>query len=252
MLITPQIFRNINFVRFRSSFNQTEDISSNDNAGVQIVLRQNQILRIKPNLGNAMLSKEANTDLAIHNLIRQRWSPRAFAPTAIAPEVLHRIFEAARWAPSSSNLQPWSFITGFSTDETYKAIYSTLVEFNQLWAFTAPVLLVSIGKETDSKGNPNGSYKYDVGQAVAYLSLQAMSEGVFVHQMGGFDKELAGRLLNVPENYKVITAVAMGYPGDPEVLHENLRKPEYAPRLRKPQDEFVFTGKFGEKAIFIP
>ncbi|HEX7410568.1 MAG TPA: nitroreductase family protein [Bacteroidales bacterium] len=199
-----------------------------------------------------MLSKEAPTKLAIHELIRQRWSPRAFAPTAIAPEILHRIFEAARWAPSSSNLQPWSFIVGFLGDETYKAIYSSLVEFNQLWTITAPVLFVSVGKETNVKGGPNDYYKYDVGQSLAYLSLQAMAEGIYVHQMAGIDKELAGRLLEVPENYKVITAIALGYPGDPEVLHENLKRLEYAPRVRKPLDEFVFTGKFGEKANFIP
>lgn len=199
-----------------------------------------------------MLLKETPTNIAIHQLIRQRWSPRAFSPAPVAPEILHRIFEAARWAPSSSNLQPWLFIAGFSGDETYKAIYSSLVEFNRLWASTAPVLLVSIGKETNDRDQPNSSYKYDVGQAVAFLSLQAMAEGVYVHQMGGFDKELAGRLLEVPENYKVITAIAMGYSGNPEVLHENLKLLEFAPRARKPLEEFVFTGKFGEKANFIP
>ena len=199
-----------------------------------------------------MISKEALTNLAIHELIRHRWSPRAFASTAIAPEILHRMFEAARWSPSSSNLQPWLFIVGFSGDETYKAIYSTLGEFNQLWASTAPVLLVSIGKETNAKGETNDYHEYDVGQAVAYMSLQAMAEGVYVHQMAGFNKELAASLLEVPENYKVITAIALGYPGDPELLHENLRRLEFAPRSRKPLDEFVFTGKFGGKANFIP
>lgn len=198
-----------------------------------------------------MLSKEATTNLAIHDLIRHRWSPRVFDSSAIAPDILLRIFEAARWAPSGSNLQPWSFIIGFSGDKTYQAIFSTLVEFNQLWASTAPVLLISVGKETNSKGQPNESYRYDVGQAVALLSLQATAEGIYVHQMGGFNKELAGTLLGVPVNYKVITAIALGYRGDPEVLHENLRHLEYAPRLRKPQDEFVFTGKFGEKVNFI-
>jgi len=199
-----------------------------------------------------MLSKEAPTEIAIHELIRQRWSPRAFAPTPVAGEKLHRIFEAARWAPSSSNLQPWLFIVGFSGDDTYKAIYSSLVEFNQLWASTAPVLLISVGKETNIKGEPNGSYKYDVGQAMAILSMQAMAEGIFVHQMGGIDKDMAARLLGVPVDYKVLTAMALGYPGDPEILHENLKRLEYAPRKRKPLDEFVFTGKFGEKANFIP
>ncbi|MEI6750207.1 MAG: nitroreductase family protein, partial [Bacteroidota bacterium] len=132
-----------------------------------------------------MLSKEAPTTLSLHELIRKRWSPRAFAPTAVEPEKLQRIVEAARWAPSSSNLQPWIFVIGFSGDKTYNAIFSTLVEFNQLWAITAPVLMLAIGKETNAKGEPNGSYSYDVGQAVAYLTMQAMAEDLYVHQMGG-------------------------------------------------------------------
>jgi nitroreductase len=198
-----------------------------------------------------MLSKDAPTTINIHQLIRQRWSPRAFANTAVEHDKLHRIFEASRWAPSGSNLQPWLFIVGFAGDETYNAIFSTLFEFNQLWAKTSPVLMVAIGKETNSKGETNSSYKYDVGQAVSYLTIQAMAEGVNVHQMGGIDREMAGKLLVVPKNFNVLTAIALGYPGDPEVLHENLKRLEYAPRARKPLNEFVFTGKFGEKAIFI-
>ncbi|MFZ4707689.1 MAG: nitroreductase family protein [Bacteroidales bacterium] len=197
-----------------------------------------------------MLSKEAQTTVSLHELIRKRWSPRAFAPTAIEPEKLQRIVEAARWAPSSSNLQPWKFLIGFAGDKTYNAIFSTLVEFNQLWAITAPVLMLAIGKETNAKGEPNGSYLYDVGQAVAYMTMQAMAEDLYVHQMGGFDKEQAALLTEVPESYKVITAIATGYRGDPEVLHENLKRLEYGPRARKATDEFVFTGKFGEKANF--
>lgn len=198
-----------------------------------------------------MLNKEAPTKIAIHPLIRQRWSPRAFAETPIEPGKLERIFEAARWAPSASNLQPWHFIVGFMGDETYDAIFSTLVEFNQLWAKTAPILMLAIGKETNSKEETNSSYKYDVGQALAYLTMQAIDEDIFVHQMGGFDKELAGQLLGVPDNYTVLTAIAIGYRGDPEVLHENLKRMEYAPRVRKPLHEFVFAGNFGEKANFI-
>jgi nitroreductase len=198
-----------------------------------------------------MLSKDVPTALNIHQLINKRWSPRSFDGSAIEPDKLHRIFEAVRWAPSSSNLQPWHFIVGFSGDETYKAIFSTLVEFNQLWAKTSPVLVLAIGKVTNFKGELNESYKYDVGQAVAFLSFQAMAEGVYVHQIGGFEKELAGQLLGVAENYKVITAIALGYPGNPEILHENLKRLEYAPRMRKSLEEFVFTGKFGERANFI-
>jgi nitroreductase len=198
-----------------------------------------------------MLTKQAQTSLTIHKLIKQRWSPRAFAPTTVESEKLERIFEAVRWTPSSSNLQPWHFVVGLAGDETYEAIYSTLVEFNQLWANTAPVLMLAIGKETNAKGEPNGSYKYDVGQAVAQLTIQAGAEGLFVHQMGGLNTQMAGRLIEIPNEYIVITAIALGYIGDPELLHENLKQLEYAPRLRKPLGEFVFAGKFGEKATFI-
>jgi hypothetical protein len=198
------------------------------------------------------MNKTANTTFDIHPLLKERWSPRAFDDRMIETDKLMRMLEAARWSPSSSNEQPWRFIVGLKGDETYSNIYSTLVEFNQLWAKTAPVLMLSIGNRMSLKNpdKPNVSCVYDVGQAVAHLSFQAMSDGLFVHQMGGFDKELAARLFGVPDNFEVLTALAVGYIGDPEVLHPNLKSMEYAARERRPLDTMIFNKQFGLAADF--
>ncbi len=197
------------------------------------------------------MKKTAATDFEIHELLKERWSPRAFNPEKeVSTEQIQRLFEAARWAASGSNEQPWSFLIGFKGDETYARIFETLVEFNQLWAKTAPVLILSCGRKFSTKNpeQPNPSYQYDVGQAVANMSIQAMHEGLFIHQMGGFDAKLAAELLNVPFDYEVLTAIALGYPGDVAGLHPNLQKLEDAPRARNNFDEFVFQGAFGRKS----
>ncbi|MBS4057449.1 MAG: nitroreductase family protein [Bacteroidales bacterium] len=194
------------------------------------------------------MDKSAQNTFALHPLLKQRWSPRAFSSTDIEPEKIRQMLEAARWSPSSSNEQPWRFILGFKGDETHQKIFSTLVEFNQLWANTAPLLMLAIGNTMSQKkpDQANPAYKYDVGQAVAHLTFQAMSDGLFVHQMGGFDTKKAALLLEVPFGFEVLTALAVGYIGDPEVLHPNLKKSEIAPRERRPLDELVFGKAFGE------
>ncbi|MCK5838208.1 MAG: nitroreductase family protein, partial [Bacteroidales bacterium] len=124
----------------------------------------------------------------------------------------------------------------------------TLVEFNQLWAKTAPVLVISLGKKMmNNKDEINPSYHYDVGQAVAHLTFQACYEGLWVHQMGGFDVKEIVELFNVPAMYKPITITAIGYMGDYTVLHPNLQKLELNERERKGLDELVFSGVFGNK-----
>lgn len=200
-----------------------------------------------------ILNKSAQTDFKLHPLISERWSPRAFNGEPVEIEKLQRIFEAARWAPSSSNEQPWRFIVGFKGDDVYDKIFSTLVEFNQLWASTAPVLILALTRKSSSK-NPekeNHSARYDLGQALAYLTFQAMSEGLFVHQMGGFDMSMAAELLKVPADFHVVTVSAIGYIGDPEVLHPNLKKMEYATRTRQPLAEMVFSETFGQAPSWI-
>jgi nitroreductase len=190
--------------------------------------------------------KTANTDFPINNLLRDRWSPRAFKNQMIEKEKLQRFFEAARWAPSASNLQPWRFIIGFKGDETYKKIAGTLVEFNQLWALTAPVLIIAVAKKTNHKGEPNVSALYDLGQSVAHLTFQASADGLYVHQMGGFSSSQAAELFEIPADFSVATVVAIGYIGDPEILHENLKKMEITARERRQSIESVFTGSFGQ------
>jgi len=201
----------------------------------------------------SMKTKPALTKFEIHPLLKERWSPRAFSDQMIETEKLQRMFEAARWAPSSSNEQPWSFIVGRKGDSVYANIFSTLVEFNQLWAASAPVLILAIARKSSIK-NPekeNHSARYDLGQAIAYLTFQAAADGLFVHQMGGFDLKKAAELFNVPENHLVVTVTAVGYIGDPEILHPNLKPMEYAERLRKPLTEQVFGTKFGESIDFV-
>lgn len=199
-----------------------------------------------------MSLKPAVTNFSIHPVIKERWSPRAFDGSPVENEKLQRIFEAARWAPSSSNEQPWRFIVGLKGDVVYDKIYSTLVEFNRLWAKTAPVLIVALAKKSSTKnpGKENKAAIYDLGQAIAYLTFQATADGLFVHQMGGFDTALTAKLLGVPDDYAVVTASAVGYIGNPEVLHPNLKELELAERKRQPLESLVFQEKFGEPASF--
>ncbi|HZK07414.1 MAG TPA: nitroreductase family protein [Bacteroidales bacterium] len=199
-----------------------------------------------------MKIKRANPRYPIHNLSKKRWSPRAFNGEPVETEKLQRIFEAARWSPSASNEQPWAFIVGMQGDETYDKIFSTLVEFNQLWVKTAPLLAISAGRSISLKnGMPAEYFKYDVGQAMAHLTFQATYEGLYVHQMAGFDREKAHQLLEIPEKYEVISAFTIGYPGDYKMLHKNLQAMEIAPRERLHTDDFVFSGTFGHAAEWI-
>ena len=195
--------------------------------------------------------KQPATDYPIHPIIASRWSPRAYDPKPVEKEKLQRIFEAARWAASASNIQPWYFLVGFKGDKVYQSIFETLVEFNQDWAIHAPVLALAIAKTTNSRGGQNRSYAYDLGQAVATLSLQATAEGVYAHQMGGFDAQAAALAFEIPEEYKVLVVFTLGYLGDAEILNPNLYKLELSPRIRRSAGESVFTGSFGQKADFL-
>lgn len=195
--------------------------------------------------------KEPSLSYPIHPVLFKRWSPRAFSSTPVEPDKLQRIFEAARWAPSASNHQPWQFLVGFKGDPVYSSIFETLVEFNQLWAKQAPVLFLAICKKTNPKGEENKTRQYDTGQAIAHLTFQSMEEGLYIHQMGGFDANKCAELLNLPADYEIITVNALGYQGDPELLHPNLKKMEFTERSRRMLDETVFTGAFGNKASFL-
>jgi nitroreductase len=194
--------------------------------------------------------KHAPAIAGIPELILQRWSPRAFADREIPIEELKKLFVAAGWAASSYNEQPWRFLVGRKGDETYKKIFSALVEFNQGWAKTAPVLVLSAGKKTFShNGSPNKFALHDTGAATAYLALQATAAGFHTHSMAGFDQELARASFGIPSDYDLGAVTAIGYFGDPAVLPEEPRKSEVAPRTRKSIAEFVFSD--WEKPAFI-
>jgi len=162
------------------------------------------------------------------------------------------MLEAARWSASGGNEQPWRFIIGMNGDGTWHKIYETLDEGNRVWNKNVPVLILAIGNTISSwDGNMSPYYGYDTGQAVAHLSLEAMNQGLHVHQMGGFSVEKARALFEVPAAFQPLTVIAAGYLGDPASLPENLKKRELQERKRKALEEIAFSNKFGEPWIVI-
>ena len=184
-------------------------------------------------------NKVAETQFPVIDVISNRWSPRAFSNQPVEEQKLNSIFEAARWAPSAFNKQPWSFYAGKQGDEIYQKIFGCLFPFNQTWVAAAPVLVLCVADTLDPKGELNRSYAYDCGQAVANLSIQATSEGLFVHQMAGMDYKKLTENFELPEFILPVIAFAIGYRGDIELLPEGMQKTERAPRTRKKLEEFV-------------
>jgi nitroreductase len=199
------------------------------------------------------MQKPAPTDVPLHSLVRERWSPRAYSDKLVAPEVLRSLFEAARWAPSSSNLQPWAYVVATKDDpENFAKMLGTLVEFNSGWAKQAPVLVLSVAQVKMPKdGSPNRWALHDVGSASAQLTFEANHRGLWVHQMAGFDPEKARQVFLIPQDWEPVAAMTIGYPGDPHSLPERLRDRELAPRTRKALSEFVITGGWGHTAPFV-
>jgi nitroreductase len=199
------------------------------------------------------MQKPAPTEFPVHDLIRNRWSPRAFADKPVTPEVLRSLFEAARWAPSSNNEQPWAYMVATREDkENFEKMLSVLVEFNANWAKNAPVLALAIAELVFEKNNAtNRNAQYDTGAATALLSVEATSRGLAVHQMAGFDPDKARKVFEIPAGWDAIAAIAIGYPGDPESLPQPLRDRELGPRVRKPLSKFVMTGRWGHTSPFV-
>jgi nitroreductase len=199
------------------------------------------------------MQKPAPTDVPVHELLRNRWSPRAYADTLVPPEVLHNLFEAARWAPSSYNDQPWAYIVATKDDpESFAKVLSTLVEFNAGWAKQAPVLALSVARQKMLNDNSVNRHAFhDVGSASAQLTFEANSRGLLVHQMAGFSPDKARQVFGIPPGWDAVAAMTIGYPGDPQSLPEGLRERESAPRTRKPLSEFVMTGGWGHTAPFV-
>jgi nitroreductase len=195
------------------------------------------------------MNKEATTLFPINDLAKKRWSPRAFMSTPVEREKIISLFEAARWSASGGNEQPWRYIIGIHPDETWQKIFSTLLEGNQEWNKTVPVLIISIGNKISTwDGNISPYFQYDVGQSVAHLILEAVHQGLHTHQMGGFSPEKARTLFDIPETFQALTVIAVGYQGDPDTLPEKLKQRELQDRTRKELRELVFSEKFGNTA----
>jgi nitroreductase len=179
----------------------------------------------------------------IHDLLQNRWSPRAFSRQDVEPAKLRRLFEAARWAPSCFNDQPWFFIIGCrGRGDASDRLFDCLIEFNQSWAVTAPVLLINVARTGFAyNGNPNRHAWYDTGQAMGNLLVEATHLGLVVHQMAGFDPELARAQFKIPDGYDAVAAAALGYVGDPSALPEGVDEKKRDERERKPLEEFVFS-----------
>lgn len=199
------------------------------------------------------MKNPAPAEFPIHELIANRWSPRAFGDKDVSPETLRSLFEAARWAPSSSNEQPWSFLVATRNDqENFAKALQPLVEFNVNWAKSAAVLGFAVSELAFAKNKaPNRNAQYDTGAAMALLSIEATARGLFVHQMAGFDPETAREVFNIPVGFDAIAAFAIGYAGDAATLPQPLRDRELAPRSRKPVRDFVMTGQWAQPAPFV-
>ena len=203
--------------------------------------RSNELNREK------IIVNKANTDHPVSEIIAKRWSARAFSTRPVEFSKLLSILEAARWAPSSRNEQPWRYIV-FTSDnpEMLKKAQSVLKEIND-YAKRAPILICALTKKTYSEnGNPNRLHFHDLGAANENMFLEAFNQGLIMHEMGGFDVQKARDIFNVPEDYEVGIMIAIGYQDTYHVLPERLRHKAFTPRIRKPLSEIVFIEEMGK------
>ena len=183
----------------------------------------------------------------INSLIINRWSPRSFVPEDISDKELFSLFEAARWAPSSSNSQPWRFIYAKRNSKNWNDLFNLLVDFNKQWCTNASALVVVVSRKNfEHNGQPSITHQFDTGSAWENLAIQAVSQGLVTHAMAGFDYEKARKDLEVPSDYEVVAMIAIGKRGPKEKLSPELQTREI-PNTRKPLSELVMEGKFGNK-----
>jgi len=205
------------------------------------------------NLSTAGAVKRAIPDFPIVPLLADRWSPYGFADREVSTSDLRSLFEAARWAASSYNEQPWNYIVA-TKDESgeYERLFSCLVPGNQAWAKTAPVLVLCVVSLRFVKNNEaNRAAAHDLGLATGNLVIEATARGLSVHQMIGILPEQARTLYGIPPGYEAWTAMAIGYKADPASLPQVFQERDLALRRRKPLGEFVFTGRWGHKSPLV-
>ena len=192
----------------------------------------------------------ATTDHPIHELIAKRWSPYCFDERSVTDEDLQSLFEAARWAPSSYNEQPWRYLVAKKENfEEFTRLLSCLVEGNQVWAKAAAALALGITSlKFSHNGKPNRAAIHDLGLSTGNLVLEATARGLFVHQMIGILPDKVREVYEVPEGYEPMTAIAIGYAGERKDLPQELAQRDVARRPRKPLKELVFSGRWGATA----
>lgn len=200
------------------------------------------------------MKRTAPVSHPVHDIIAERHSPRCFSDRAIDAKTLASLFEAARWAPSSFNEQPWRFVVATRADKAaFDRIVDLLTPGNQGWAQTAQVLGISVAKKTFTRnGKPNRHAFHDVGLASALMAAQATAHGIGLHMMAGFDGERARSELGIPEDYEPVAAFALGYPEEPENMPDSERERIEKPRQRKPLEELLFGGRWDAPFKGIP
>jgi len=200
-----------------------------------------------------MTEKKSSTDYPIHELLAERWSPYAFDDRPVPEADLRSLFEAARWAPSSYNEQPWRYIVSTKDDsEQFQRLLSCLVDGNQTWAKAAPVLALGVvSLRFGRNAKDNRAAVHDLGLAAGNLLLEATTRGLFVHQMIGILPDKAREIYGIPDGFEAWTALAIGYKGDPVSLPDQIGERDAAPRQRKPLREFVFSGKWENPSPFV-
>ncbi|MDZ4850911.1 MAG: nitroreductase family protein [Pirellulaceae bacterium] len=194
------------------------------------------------------MSKKAVTDFPVHELISKRWSPYGFDSRSVSQSDIDSILEAARWAASSYNEQPWSYILATGDNaEQFAKVLSCLVEANQAWAKAAPVLLICCARLNFTRnGKPNAAAVHDLGLAAGNICLEATARGLAVHQMIGILPDRAREVFSIPDGVQAVTAMAIGYAADPATLPDEIKARDTAPRQRKAIADFVFAGEWGK------
>lgn len=192
------------------------------------------------------MEKTSSIDHPIADIIKNRKSIRAFKTQPVEIDKIRSLFEATRWAPSSTNEQPWVFIYATKDQHAlWDKLFEPIHEGNKLWAKDAPLLILSLARKNFTRyAGINDHALYDLGAANAFLSLQAVELGLQVRQMAGFDKEKLVANLNIPDTYEIGVIMAVGYPGEIETLPEKLKHRELAPRERLVQTFFVMNNSF--------
>ncbi|MBS0262501.1 MAG: nitroreductase family protein [Planctomycetes bacterium] len=199
------------------------------------------------------MSHHAQADHPVHELIAARWSPYAYSDRPVAVETLRSLFEAARWAASSYNEQPWNYLVATRDDPAnFEKAVSCLVEANQEWARLAPVLAFGCANLKFARnGQPNGVALHDLGAASAQLSIEAVTHGLQVHQMGGILPDRIREVYQVPDGVQPVAALAIGYPGHGQQLSDQVGSRDAVRRPRKALSEFVFSGRWGTTAAIV-